>query len=175
MNTIIEKGNKSDIEELALLYDELNDSLARGRNYPGWRKGVYPVREIAIDGIANGELYVARQSGKIAGSIILNHTPEEAYYGVKWRIDADYSDVFVVHTLAVHPAYSKKGIGASLMEFATQHGIKEHIESIRLDVYENNIPAISLYEKSGFMYVDTADLGLGNYGLDRFRLYEKLL
>jgi RimJ/RimL family protein N-acetyltransferase len=44
-----------------------------------------------------------------------------------------------------------------------------------LDVYEGNIPAISLYEKYGFKYIDTVDLGLGNYGLDWFRLYEKLL
>ncbi|BCJ94458.1 hypothetical protein acsn021_20270 [Anaerocolumna cellulosilytica] len=35
---VIEKGNESDIEELALLYDELNDYLAKGINYPGWKK-----------------------------------------------------------------------------------------------------------------------------------------
>jgi len=42
-------------------------------------------------------------------------------------------------------------------------------------VYENNFPAISLYEKCGFEYVDTVDLGFGNYGLDWFKLYEKLV
>lgn len=122
-----------------------------------------------------GNLYVAKQSEKIVGSIILSHDPEPAYHKVKWRIDVNYSDVFVVYTFAVHPAYLKAGVGTSLMEFATQQSLNEHIKSIRLDVYENNIPAIRLYEKNGFNYVDTVDLGLGNYGLDRFKLYEKLL
>jgi RimJ/RimL family protein N-acetyltransferase len=29
---------------------------------------------------------------------------------------------------------------------------KSHVKSIRLDVYEGNIPAIRLYEKCGFKY-----------------------
>lgn len=43
------------------------------------------------------------------------------------------------------------------------------------DVYENNVPAIKLCEKCGFEYIDTIDLGIGNYGLNHFKLYEKLL
>ena len=47
--------------------------------------------------------------------------------------------------------------------------------ALRLDVYEGNLPAIRLYESAGFRYVDTVSLGLEEIGLDRFRLYEKLL
>ena len=61
------------------------------------------------------------------------------------------------------------------MDFAIQHSINEGAKAIRLDVYENNTPAISLYEKCGFEYVDTVDLGLSEYGLHFFRLYEKVL
>ncbi|XAM46318.1 hypothetical protein TPDSL_28260 [Terrisporobacter petrolearius] len=50
-----------------------------------------------------------------------------------------------------------------------------NIKELRLDVYEKNLPAIKLYEKFGFKYIDTVDLGLENYGLKWFRLYEKLL
>jgi ribosomal protein S18 acetylase RimI-like enzyme len=174
-NMLVERGTVSDIEELALLYDELNDYLAKGKNYPGWKKGIYPTRHNAIQGIADGTLYVARSSGKIAGSIILNHNPETAYHDVTWGIDAEYSDIVVIHTFVVHPAYLKKGIGKSLMDFTTQQCINECMKSIRLDVYENNIPAINLYEKCGFMYMGTVDLGLGMYGLNNFRLYEKVL
>jgi len=176
MNVIIEKGNKSDADELARLYDDLNDYLASGINYPGWKKGVYPIREDAIMGIENGELYVARQSGKIIGSIIINHKAEEAYHETKWNVDtSDYSDILVIHTLVVHPLYLKNGIGKSLMEFVIELGKKEQMKSIRLDVYERNTPAIKLYESCGFLYVATVDLGLSCYGLDYFRLYEKLL
>ena len=61
------------------------------------------------------------------------------------------------------------------MDFSIEHSIKLGAKSIRLDVYEGNIPAIKLYEKCGFKYIDTVDLGLGNYGLNWFRLYEKML
>ena len=175
MSIMIETGKKSDIEEIAQLYDDLNDSLASGINYPGWRKGVYPTRQDAIEGIANESLYVVKQFGEIVASVILCHDPEPAYHKVKWGIDVPYSDVFVIRTFAVHPAYQNNGIGRSVMEFIVQQSIAEHIKSIRLDVYENNLPAIRLYEKSGFRYIDTVDLGLGCYGLNYFKLYEKLL
>lgn len=175
MDLVIEKGTVCDIDQLGQLYNDLNDFLKDGINYPGWIKNVYPTRENAVKGVADGNLYVAKIAEKIVGSIILSHEPESAYHDVTWRIHADYSSIFVVHTFAVHPAYLKSGIGMSLMNFAVQHCGQEYAKSIRLDVYENNMPAIRLYEKCGFEYVDTVDLGLGKHGLDRFRLYEKLL
>lgn len=175
-NLTIEPGTESDIEELAQLYDDLNDFLASNTNYPGWIKGVYPVRENAVKGIAEQTLHVAREpGGRIAGSLILNHHPEPAYHQVTWGIEADYADIGVIHTFVVHPGYLQAGVGTALMEFATLHSTGRGLKAIRLDVYENNHPAIRLYEKMGYTYVDTVDLGLGRYGLDWFKLYEKLL
>lgn len=175
MNLIIELGKITDINELEQLYDDLNDYLAEGVNYPRWLKGVYPVRQNATLGVANSNLYVAKYNKKIVGSIILNHEPESAYYNAKWGFEFDYSNVFVVHTFVVHPDFLKCGVGKTLMDFSVEHSIKSNMKSIRLDVYQKNIPAIKLYEKCGFKYVDTVDLGLGNYGLDWFKLYERLL
>ncbi|QHQ63537.1 GNAT family N-acetyltransferase [Anaerocolumna sedimenticola] len=175
MNLQIQLGTEKDIEELSQLYDDLNDYLEANVNYPGWRKGIYPVRENAVNGINGKHLYVAKCNEKIVGSIILSHEPEPAYNEVKWEIEADYSDVFVIHTLVVHPEYINCGVGSSLMDFAQQCGRKNHIKSIRLDVFEKNKPAIHLYEKSGYRYIDTVDLGLEMYGLKWFRLYEKII
>ncbi|MGV8981486.1 GNAT family N-acetyltransferase, partial [Clostridium sp.] len=151
------------------------DHLAKGVNYPGWLKDIYPVRQNAIDGVKSGNLYVSKHNGKIIGSVILSHEPEPAYYNATWKFESDYSDVFVVHTFVVHPKFLKCGVGKALMDFSTENSIKLQAKSIRLDVYEGNIPAIKLYEKCGFKYVDIVDLGLGSYGLNCFRLYEKLL
>lgn len=175
MNITIELGREKDIDELEQLYDDLNDYLEKEINYPGWKKGVYPVRQNAIDGIENGNLYVARNNGKIVGSLILSHEPEPAYYEAKWSFESNYSDVFVVYTFVVHPSFLKCGVGKALIDFSIEHSIKSHVKSIRLDVYEGNIPAIKLYEKCGFKYIDTVDLGLGNYGLNWFKLYEKII
>ena len=175
MSIIIELGKENDIDELENLYNDLNDYLAAGVNYPGWKKGIYPVRQNAIDGVKNRNLYVAKKNGTIIGSIILSHEPEQAYYNVKWGFEADYSDVFVIHTFVVHPKFMQCGVGKMLIEFAYEYSIKSKVKSIRLDVYEGNMPAIKLYERCGFKYIDTVDLGLKDYGLDWFRLYEKLI
>ena len=169
------KGTENDIDELGNLYDDLNDYLAGHTNYPGWMKGIYPVRETAAAGIREGNLYVIREENRIAGSVILRHVPEPAYSGADWGIDLDYRDIVVIYTLAVHPEYLEKGIGRKLMEFLIQYSEALHRKAIRLDVYEKNIPAISLYKKYGFQYIDTVDLGYSEYGLDKFQLYQKLL
>lgn len=174
MNINIEIGEESNIDELEKLYDDLNDYLANGINYPGWRKGVYPIRENAVIGIKNKNLYVAKHNGTIAGAIILNHEPEKAYHTAKWKMDCDYSEVFVIHTFAVHPKFMKAGVGKALMNFAEELSGRLKIKAIRLDVYEGNTPAITLYEKCGFTYIATVDLGLGEYGLQWFKLYEKV-
>lgn len=175
MKFVIESGTTADIDELEKLYDDLNDYLSATTNYPGWIKGIYPIREDAVAGIENNTLFVVRHDGKIAGSIILDHHPDEAYNNVRWKIEADYSRIFVIRTFVVHPSFLKMGIGRALMDYSFELAQQSGIKSIRLDVYENNLPAISLYEKCGFEYIDTVDLGFGNYGLDWFKLYEKLV
>lgn len=175
MNLTFELGKVNDIDELEQLYNDLNDHLEREINYPGWKKWVYPVRQNAIDGIEQNNLYVARHNGKIVGSVILSHKPEPAYHEVKWQFESDYSDVFVIYTFVVHPQYLTCGVGKALIDFTIEQGTKSQVKAIRLDVYEGNKPAIRLYEKCGFRYIGTVDLGLGNYGLDWFKLYEKLV
>ncbi len=175
MQVTIEQAAQSDILPLARLYDELNDYLAAGKNYPGWIKGVYPTRENAEKGVAGGTLYVARVGQAIAGSMILGHEPEPAYHGATWGIETAYSEVFVITTFVVHPNCSGKGIGTRLLDFAAQHGKQLGKKALRLDVYEHNDPAIRLYEKNGFAYIATVDLGLGEYGLHHFKLYERIL
>lgn len=175
MKFVIEPGTSSDINELENLYDELNDYLAATTNYPGWIKGIYPIREDAVVGVNENSLFVARCDGRIAGSVILNHQPEEAYANIKWKIDIDYSHILVVRTFVVHPSFLQMGVGRALMDYSLELAQRLGMSSVRLDVYEKNLPAISLYEKCGFEFIDTVDLGLGKYGLDWFKLYEKII
>lgn len=171
----IELGTPADIDELERLYNDLNDYLSATVNYPGWIKGIYPIRENAVAGIKANTLFVVRSSEKILGSVILDHQPEKAYKGVNWRAEADYEQIYVLRTFVVHPSCLKMGIGRALINFSCEVAKKLGMKSIRLDVYEKNLPAIALYEKCGFEYIDTVDLGLGNYGLDWFKLYEKVI
>ena len=58
MNYIIEPGSLNDVDELEQLYHELNDYLSATVNYPGWIKGIYPIRENALNGVKNNTLFV---------------------------------------------------------------------------------------------------------------------
>lgn len=175
MNLKIRLGEEKDIEVLAQLYDDLNDYLAVTCNYPGWKKGVYPTRQAAVDGINEECLFVVTENDEIIGSLILRHKPEPAYLKAPWQAALDYKNVLVIYTFVVKPNKLKQGIGRRMLEFAKQYGLDNKMKALRLDVYENNTPAIRLYEKCGFQYIDTVSLGLEDYGLDWFRLYEKLL
>lgn len=171
----IEKGKTGDIDELGLLYDELNDHLEEHINYPGWAKGIYPVRETAETGVAKGTLFVLRYDGELAGSVILSHEPEDAYEEGKWLTASEYKRIMVIHTLVVHPKSMGRGVGRKLMDFAKEHAKMLGMVSIRLDVSEHNAPAIALYERCGYAYIGTVDLRLGIPGLKWFRLYELVL
>lgn len=46
-----------------------------------------------------------RQNDQIVGSIVINHVQEENYQLAAWKIDAQDHEVYVIHTLAVHPQF----------------------------------------------------------------------
>ncbi|WP_160673196.1 GNAT family N-acetyltransferase [Clostridium sp. C8-1-8] len=169
---IIEKATLKDTDELEVLYDSINDYLSETINYAGWKKGLYPVRENAINGIKEDNLFVLRINDEIAGSIILNNHQEAAYYGVDWGVQAKDEEVMVIHTFVVNPKYLRNGVGEKLLTFAKEYFKEQGCKALRLDVSINNAPAIALYEKCGFRYVTTVDLGLNVPNLIWFKLYE---
>ncbi|MEG1103232.1 MAG: GNAT family N-acetyltransferase [Oscillospiraceae bacterium] len=175
MDITIRKGETGDINAIASFYDSVNDALAKGYNYPGWQKGVYPTINEAEIGVKSGSIFLALYNGEIAGTIILNHEAESDYNKIKWQIACDYSEILMMHTFAVSPLYRHCGIGKAIFDFAEGYAIENKLKAIRFDVNENNLPAIKLYEKCGYMHMGTMDLGYGGYGLNMFRLYEKLI
>ena len=65
-----------------------------------------------------------------------------------------------------------------MVRFAIKLAKENGKKAVRLDVTEINAPAISLYEKLGFKYIDIMDTGeeyMLEYGQRIFRLYEKLI
>lgn len=175
MELFFEQGQLKNLNELEELYDQLNDYLIETINYPGWRKNVYPIRETARIGIKEKALYIVRENNKIVGSAIIRNRPEKAYRTVKWGIEAADDQVAVIYTFVIHPQYLKKGIGKKLLYFIIEKCRALDQKALRLDVYEKNTLAIHLYESCGFHYVDTVDLGYGNYGLHTLSYMKKYL
>lgn len=170
---LIRPGLPEDIPGLVRLYEETVDHLESHVNYPGWRKGIYPCAIQAEEGVREKTLCVAEANGRIIGSAILNEKQEAPYMEAGWEIAAEPHEVMVIHTFLVHPDCRQEGLGRRLLTFAEEQAVKEGKKAIRLDVYEKNAPAIRLYERLGYRFVETVDMGLGSLGLPLFRLYEK--
>ncbi len=174
-NIQIRKAVEADFDRIEKLYEDICDYLETHKNYPGWKKGIYPIRHDAEKGLMNNALYVAQIGEKTAGTIILKHEPEEGDKNAQWLTEDDYERIYVVYTLAVHPDFLKRGIGMELLMFAERVSREERCVSIRLDVVKDNIPAERLYQKCGYQLIGTVSLGYEAYGLPWYNLYEKVL
>jgi ribosomal protein S18 acetylase RimI-like enzyme len=56
-----------------------------------------------------------------------------------------------IKRVVVHPKYRKLGLARQLMQFIISYATTEqHLEALDLHVWEDNLPAIRLYEALGF-------------------------
>lgn len=175
MDFKMESATSQDVDAIEQLYDEVNDALAQGINYPGWAKGIYPIKEDVQKAVEEQSLFKISQEDKLIGSVVLNHTGEPAYALAQWNYTGDAKNIFVIHMLALHPACGNQGIGKQILKLVETYAEEQEIKAIHLDVREQNLPAIRLYEQCGYTHIATIDLGYEATGNPQFRLYEKLI
>ena len=58
-----------------------------------------------------------------------------------------------IMNIAVSPNFRRRGIAEGIMKFLDGEAVKRNCENITLEVAENNISALSLYEKCGYIAV----------------------
>lgn len=175
MEIRVRKAEREDLDAIEELYGRVGDAEKDRPDGPRWKRGVYPLRQDAEEGLAAGALYAAELDGRIAGTVILLREQDSAYGQADWQIPLE-EPVFVVHTLAVDPAYSRLGVGRALLGYAAEIGRQQGLRAIRLDVYEENQRAVRFYEACGYRCCGRIDLGLEEvYGLKWYLAYEKLL
>lgn len=175
MNITIEKAQLADLDGVEQLYNDICDFLATKEYNPGWRKGYYPTRREAFYFLKEDALYVAKSEGKIVGSAAFTHSSNAETEESLQYLETEQEDMLFIYDFVVHPDCHHQGIGTAMLAFAEQIGRQQGIKSIRLYVYEKNSVAIRVYEKSGYVYREKVDIGLRQFGLDWFCLYEKVL
>jgi len=164
-----------ELKKVVELYDALNDYLQSNINHPHWKKGQYPSEITATEGFEEKGLYIMELGRVIAGTVILISSQPKQYEKLSWGKRTEAEKTLVVHALAVHPSFLKRGVATQLLDFAQELAKSRKMESLRLDVFEENIPAQNLYTKNGFVCVGTVDLELGIPDLVMFKCFEKLL
>ena len=168
----IRKAADNEYELVRSFYHSLIDAMADSPFYIGWEKDVYPAPEYLADSIRNGELYIGLEGERIAAAMILNHEYNESYHGQKWLVEADDSEVMVIHALGVHPDFARRGFAKQLVHKAIALAKEARMKAIRLDVLEGNAPAERLYPDLGFRYVGVLPMFYEDTGWKNFLLYE---
>ncbi|WP_407309462.1 GNAT family N-acetyltransferase [Desulfosporosinus sp. SB140] len=111
---------------------------------------IYPNKEIFLEDIRNDSLYIVVSDGpeEILACIVLNDYQDPVYKEIKW--DYDSQKIAVIHRLMVHPKHEGKGIAQYLVRYIEKLAEEHQYGSIRLDVFEKNLRAVSFYKGLGY-------------------------
>ena len=172
MEQKIKKAAAGDIDELVEFYDDMTVYLEQTINYPVWKRYIYPARHNIKAAVENGEMFMLAVDRDLAAAVILNHSQPPEYAEGDWTIEAEDSDIIVVHTLGVHYHYYRRGIAKKMMDFVRGYAEQCGAKTVRLDAAVGNSPAIALYEKIGYRYAGDTVLHPENEGDIPVRLYE---
>ena len=90
----------------------------------------------------------------IAASAIINKDQHPVYAQVNWECKCEADKVLVMHTLAVDPAFARRGIGGDFLKFYEELARQMNCQDLRIDTQAHNKIARSLYKKSGYAEAD---------------------
>ena len=109
-----------------------------------------------IEVVQNTFCDVYKQKNELIKTIQSNPYVKICTYSVDKKIVGmiEYQDIydrFELNNIFVLQEYRNSGIASSLMEYMINQGKNKNINNITLEVREDNISAIKLYEKYGFI------------------------
>lgn len=107
--------------------------------------------------------------------MVVNHEYNEGYQNVQWSVKVNDSELFVIHALGVHLAYSGKGIAKQMVQKVIKTAREQKIKTIRLDVLDGNIPAERVYTNMGFVCCGTVKMFYEDTGWTDYRLFEYIV
>lgn len=172
---MIRKAIAADISIVEEIYHEVLDFEANHMSYTNWKKDLYPTRKTAEQALEEGTLYVGEDETGIYGCVILNHIQPEEYGKISWSVPAEGQEVLVIHTLCIRPNCAGKGYGREFVAFSEQLGKKLGCTTMRLDTYEGNLPAASLYLKLGYQEKGSVEFHFQNVIWETLKCFDKIL
>lgn len=165
---VIRLATLNDIPAILDLVAEVVPLMIAGGNFQ-W-DNAYPNAEVFAKDIALEQLWVAEESGDIAGVAAITTDQEPEYANVGWDIT---EPAIVTHRLAVSARYQGRGVATALLAQAEQVAVSRGIKSLRIDTNTNNMATRRLFPKLG--YVFAGETGLSFRPNLSFYCYEKRL
>ena len=140
------RAAERDLGELFDLYRHAADGMeARGIRH--WHWGRYPNEDLIREDVQKGQLYILRDSGRIAAAAGAACGQEEEYGALSWTCGVKPGSF---HRIAVLPALQSAGLGGRMLDEVLELLRRGGCDCVRCDTSENNLPALRFYEKHGF-------------------------
>ena len=118
---IFRKAKAEDLPAVAEIYSKIHEEEKKGSLYVGWLPGVYPTADTAETALKRQDLFVCEE------------------------------EVMVLHTLAVSPNATRRGLGSAFVKFYEEYAIQKGCSVLRMDTNEQNTIARKLYRKLGYL------------------------
>ena len=165
----------ADFAAVRLFYDELIDDLQKRPHHPMWSRDGHPSDDYLRAAVDGGELWLAEQDGKIAGTMVVNHSANDGYKGVPWQVQAAPEQVVIVHAFGVSPCHQGRGLGSAMMRETIDRCRAAGDTAMRLDLIDLNRPAEKIYLKLGFVHCASVELYYEEVGWQLFHMFELVL
>lgn len=139
----IRKATPSDFERACEIYDSAREFMARNGNPNQWINN-YPQRNITMQDIEDGILYVCERDNTVHAVFTLYYGEDATYGFIKdgqWLNNLPYA---AVHRVASD--MTVKGITKYMFDFC-----KTQYNNLKCDTHFDNIPMQRALEKNGFI------------------------
>jgi N-acetylglutamate synthase-like GNAT family acetyltransferase len=170
----LRKAEIDEAEKILNFYQEVIDSIKDSEFQPKWSEN-YPDLEYINSSIEKEELQVCTKDDEIISCVVLNDRFNPEYKDISWSVNAKPTEIIIIHTFAVSPDLTGRGIGREIFIHIKNEAVKNKKKTIRLDIIDGNSGAQSVFERFGFEYVDTVEMLHPIAGFEKFHLYEYLL
>ncbi|MBE6015661.1 MAG: GNAT family N-acetyltransferase [Lachnospiraceae bacterium] len=147
---IIRKAGSDDLDRVEEIYNRIHTEEEAGRAGCGWKRGIYPTRDTALQALSRDDLFVMEDEGDVVASAVINSSQMWQYAHIDWAHVAKDEEVMVLHTLTVDSEKGGKGYGKAFVSFYEDYALEHKSPELRMDTNERNVRARGMYKKLGY-------------------------
>ena len=140
------RAGTDDLDALVALYGAAAQDM-REKGIDQWDE-YYPDREILTEDAESGDMTLGLLDGELACAYVVNREYEPEYELGAW--EHTEGDFCVLHRLCVNPQLQGRGLARQAMARMEKNARDQGFDSVRLDVFSQNLHAQRLYERLGY-------------------------
>ncbi len=147
--TLFRRARVEDIDEIMRVVSEAR-AFMRGLGIDQWQDG-YPERELLLEDIEIGQLYVFEEHGRVRAMAALSLLPEPVYDAIDgaWRTGPG-ERYLTIHRMALDDASRGKGLAGAMALEAERLARENGCASVRADTHRGNAAMRRFLQKRGF-------------------------